>query len=787
VTPWVPRSTVECGAAALALLGLVLWILKDTVFFGGSFYERDLLAVYYPAAEAAVRTISEGSLPLRDPTTGFGQPILGHPDLAILYPPTWVHLFLLPDRAYTFIVFIHFLLGAFGAAVLAFRLSPSPLSAFFAGAFWLVSGPFQSMLTLWHHFEGAAWMPWVLAAFDRLLEMPDRKRTLLLAVTFGLQMLAGSADMCAMTVGLVLLLLICHALQNPPVSAWMPFRASLAALGVALCLGTSTWLTAGEILGSSSRSSLPHEVRTFWSIHPLVLAEFGVPLGLGNLQLSPATRDILFGGREPFVESVFLGPLLLPFFLGGLLTAFVPKKYRLFIGLGVLMATLASLGGHTPVYDFMVAALPPLKVFRYPSKLTVPISLLIAVLAGICASRLDGKPARRAVIAGAFFSMAVHAVLYMRVPDLVSQFISPSAASRAVLQLEKSLLISLASLAVVAIAMLGRHERVLHLAALSGVMATVVLHAGVNPAVASPVLRYRPEHVAAVLTAEPSRLYVYNYVDFPLRSQRHLGKSSPFIGLRPNDLSAAVAYVVGVRGSLTPSVGGAWGIEYAWDIDLRGTFDRTLRDLTVSIGASTSENSPELLRLLQIANVSHVAALHREGFQPLSLKQVIETPLADPLFLFEVPAPLPRAYAVRGIRVLDTQAAARSIFDPAFNPGTEVILDQGAASSPSASFVSRVTMASRRSDRIVLDVTQSDPGAVVLLEGWLPGWHATVDGVRVPIRRANALFLAVETAAGVHRVVFSYRPWTAVAGTAITALTAIFVSIGLARYRERTS
>jgi uncharacterized membrane protein YfhO len=70
---------------------------------------------------------------------------------------------------------------------------------------------------------------------------------------------------------------------------------------------------------------------------------------------------------------------------------------------------------------------------------------------------------------------------------------------------------------------------------------------------------------------------------------------------------------------------------------------------------------------------------------------------------------------------------------------------------------------------------------VVLLEGFLPGWHATIDGVGVPVMRANALFVAAPTSAGEHRVVFTYRPWPAVLGIWLSGLTALALLIALTR------
>jgi uncharacterized membrane protein YfhO len=41
---------------------------------------------------------------------------------------------------------------------------------------------------------------------------------------------------------------------------------------------------------------------------------------------------------------------------------------------------------------------------------------------------------------------------------------------------------------------------------------------------------------------------------------------------------------------------------------------------------------------------------------------------------------------------------------------------------------------------------------------WQPWWFATMDGVDIPIERANVLFRAVAVPAGRHNIVFSFEP-----------------------------
>lgn len=768
--------------AALGLFGITALILKDALFLGGAFYERDLLSIYASSAEAFVRTVTEGALPLRDPTTGFGQPLLGNPDAQILYPPTWLHLVLLPERVYPLFVLFHFLLGATGASALCWRFSRSSVGSFFAGAFWLVSGPFQSFLSVWHHLAGAAWMPWVLTAFDHLLENPDRRRTLVLATAFGLQILAGSADMCAMTLGLALLRFLCEMGEAGRARILVQCKSALVALAIAASLGAGVWMTVAELSRSSLRGSMPEATRTFWSVHPALLSELVLPLRLADRDLNRETREVLYEGREPFVRSLFLGPLVLPLFVGALAGASIPMKYRRFAGVGALGCLLVSLGRYAPVHGFLTTLVPPLAIFRYPSKLMIPFSLLACVLSGAILLRLSDGRARRLARAMAVFLMALHALWFVAAVEILPQVaasIDPMARRLKAAAQESNTLLSIGTLLVFAVVTKWRRPRAMVGAALAAVAATLVTHLGLNPVVARPLLRYRPEHVTVVKTIEPSRLFVEDYVNFKARSRKLLGRDSPFTHEKGDILTDRVRFVAAFRANLVPPVGGAWGIEYAWDTDLRGLYDHALRFLSVL----DLEGSPAFLRRLQIGNVSHVASLHTSFYDRLSLEQTVATPLKEPLFIFKVPDPLPRAYAVSGVRILETPAAVRTILDPRFDPRKEVILDRGTPGAVSQTFRSTVRIAEQRSDRVALDVSLNEPGTVVLVDGYLPGWRATIDGVSTPVRRANAVFVALSAPAGNHRVIFLYRPWTAVLGMSLTGLTALGLLISFARSR----
>ena len=233
--------------AVLALTALVVWLFREALFGGGVFFERDIHLVWHPQVEGFVQGISAGSWPLWDPSPAFGQPLLADPGAQVLYPPTWLNLVLRPWTYYTVFAFTHVLLSGLALYALARAWKVGPGGAALAAGVWVLCGPFLSLVDLWHHFASACWIPAVFLAADRALDRRRRRDALVLGLTLAGQILAGSADMCALTV-LALGGYVLATRPGAPAGRWPLDRTllatgSLAAL-VAVGLTAALWWPA---------------------------------------------------------------------------------------------------------------------------------------------------------------------------------------------------------------------------------------------------------------------------------------------------------------------------------------------------------------------------------------------------------------------------------------------------------------------------------------------------------------------------------------------------------------
>src|SRR3990172_12396565 len=193
--PPAPDLGAAAGLAAFAACFFLRALLGGKMLF-----MRDITVVWYPVVSSFIRSVAAGSWPMWDPYRGFGKPLLADPSAMIAYPFTWLNLFLPLHVYYLWFVLAHLAGSAWGTYALARRWGMSRPGAFTAGAIWVGSGPLLSLADLWHHFAGAAWIPWVFLAAERALARRTVGRALAWGAVLGAQLLAGSADMALLTI-----------------------------------------------------------------------------------------------------------------------------------------------------------------------------------------------------------------------------------------------------------------------------------------------------------------------------------------------------------------------------------------------------------------------------------------------------------------------------------------------------------------------------------------------------------------------------------------------------------
>jgi hypothetical protein len=760
VRGWLPASLLLAVSAVFAPA-----LAGDRVF-----YQRDLVGYFYPHVEVVRRLVAEGGWPSWNPFDAFGSPFYADPNFQLAYPPTWLALLLPAPSYFKLYALAHCWAAGLGASALARRLGASAGAGLVAGVAYCCGGPLLSSLSLFHHFAGAAWMPWVLVALLAALDSGTVAAGVVLGAVAGGQALAGSADLCFMTALAAVVLAADRLLAGraePTAAFGRLAKVVLLSVPYAAALASIQWLPTLDLLSVGSRGQLDPRTNLYWSLHPASLVDLVVPRLLSDLPLTAAARAALFESREPLLASLYVGVPASVLALLGLVAA---RRRAAAPALGLTFFLLAALGRFAPLCPLLLR-LPLFGLFRYPTKYLVPASLFFALLAGLGAEAWlrdwRRRDVRRAVAVALMCLLVASAeLLAARHADSPLGFVggfashegAPAAALRlAGLRLQLSAGWFMLSAGLLLLRARPRFAVPTFWTLLAAFVVDLVLAGrGANLLAPAALLEHRPPALA--LMRGDDRVFSYPY---PVA-----GLTERFVG-GPAGWDKQAAWALGNLDRLRPPSGSGFGVRGSYDGDFSGLGARTLYPLgTILLQYEATPLGPLLLRM---GNVRYVVSLHPGAF---GLPEVGSVPsvYAAPVRVLEVPDPLPPAYVVDGVHAAAEPRSWEAMASPSFDPRREVVVAEGlAARAPTAGFRGQARIVTRRADLVVVEADLSGPGVLVLVEAWNRGWSVRVDGAPARLLRANSMFRGVSLPGGKHAAVFEYRvPWLRT-GAALTS------------------
>ena len=679
----------------------------------------DLVSFLWPQYHFAAETIKSGSLPLWNPHLYSGAPFLADNQSGVLYPINLLAFLIFPSVTYQLmegLVILHLWLA--GACMYAaLRLWPtSTRSLTGRGAALLGAITFMFNDVMITHIgnlnliAAAAWLPLILALLARGLARGSVRTTMLSGVVFAVALLAGHAQMTAITaVGLV----VVGVWQFGRAGSWRERgrMIGLAALALIVAFGLSAaqLLPSLEMTRYSLRAGLSYDEATAYSLPPIALASTFSPLLFGR-----GAGD--FSGTWPRVETSFVG--MIPLLLAGL--AFTRKRSNLawsFAALG-LIGLLIALGKYTPIYS-LIYALPVLNGLRVPARFILLTNFSLAALAAIGFERLQSVtpvPAR---------SKPVLLVGGVGALSLLLAFWAAGAAAR-----QNNLI-----------------------AALTVFLITVLAFT-----LATSIFR-RPSMVIALAALEL----------IALGSTVEIDRNDPTLGYQRQ----AVIDFLRADGNVfrIENASRAWqpdaALMHGFD-DLGGIFNPLgLANYETYRGGMGNRGSA----LYNFLGAKYVLADKDDPPGEASFVPVFN---ADPqIDVYLNTRALPRAVLIDEAQIVRSgEDAWAAIHAPEFDPSRAVVIESADdfAVGP-AGGNKTLAFGAVLNNRVELAVTTSAPTLLVMSDVFYPGWSAWIDDQPTAIYPANFAFRAVRVPAGSHRVVFEFEPATWRVGLAITLLT----------------
>ena len=718
------------------VLAVMIFIPFWNVLLGfETFGLRDFGVYSLPTAYFQRECFWRGELPLRNPFNCCGIPFLAQFNTLALYPPSLIYLVMPLTWAMPLFCLLHLFLGGLGMYFLASRWTGSRAGGALAGVAFAFNGVTLNVLMWPSHIATLAWMPWVILLVEEAWRTGGRK-IILAALAAGLQVLSGGPETILFT-WLILLAIVVVECCREPARSWTTARRFAAAGFLALGLAAAQLLPFVDFALHCSRKS--NFAGSEWSMPPWGWGNFLVPLfQTSRWQQIAVQRD------QYWTSSYYAG-------IGVLFLAAVAlwrrRHWRVWLLGGFLLASLVlALGNNGFVFGPLKRLLPFLGLFRYPVKFVILTLATMPLLAAYAVAYFEDAPAdgRRRwsaeILLGGLLLVLIGIILWVARFWPVENTSWPATAANA---LWRTAFLALTEVAVVFFRRRPQARTwsvVLLLAVCWGDLTTHMpwQNPTLDPAMYQPGFGRAPAQLTPLPDTAHSRLMMSPF------SARQL-YYKPASDLKTNYVLDRIVFLAdcNLLDDL-PKVDGFFSLA------LRET-DRVLWLLDPGTGQ-------QLDRLEDVLSVSHTIApgkvfdwVPRTNYIPI-VSAGQEPLFADDQAAFDALANIQIDFRQRTFLPLEAKAVVKACRQP----GARIL----------ATDFSHPTRES-------IEMTTPGPALVVLSQAYYHNWTASVDGVAVPLWRANYAFQAIEVPPGRHNILLAYKDRALLLGGILSSLSAL--------------
>lgn len=768
---WRNISSALLPLVVLSLL--ILWFCQDLILREQVPFFRDLGPYFYPLRFALYENFRSGEMPLWNRHMAMGFPFLAAFQSGVFYPP---HLFLLIPSFFPAlrVIFIcHFLIAGIGAYYLCRNWKFPPYLSIVGGLLFALGGTLVSLTNLLNHFQTAVWLPWVILSWEKLLRSSSWKNFLLFTLFTAIQCLAGSPELFAMS--LIVVLLDGIRVKAPTMSYRKLGCIFLAANLLVLALVMVQVLPTAELFLESRRQRpILSQEALHWSLKPVNL----INLFFLDKEIDRGTSKgmrLFFGREAPLFVSYYLGALSVFGITLWLYFSSLREKITLLSLIGGSL--IIALGSHTPIYPFLFHHIPFLGAFRFPEKFFffTYVLLLFMALKGLDdllsygESSLKGPLGTLAAVSVAiiglytFFRFNLDLLARLIAAQKGNPLSSPAAAelvAGVMANLDRQLFLFLGFLLLIVLAKTKKIRLpVFGVLIVSAVFVDLAwAHKGFLFSL-HPGFIYEKHPILREQKTDLSR-----FVFFP--SSRDLHPSSVTVQGKPTlEESIKLSFK-----NLLPNAGLFYGVDYFQEIDALGR-----QPYTDFLFFANQLEFTAQVKLLRTFNVKYLVA-----FQSLPEKGTRLTARFPDAFswLYEIEGTVPRAYVVNQTVVeRNSKQVLQLLSGAGFDPAREVVLDSEIPMTQASHLKATATILRYENGRVTIATSANNEGILILADSYYPGWKAFVDGREEVIRRANLFFRAVPLPAGDHTVEFRYEPKSFTVGLAITVATLVALMI----------
>jgi hypothetical protein len=725
---------------------------------------------FYPWRVYVSRALRQGFLPFWNPYVYCGTPLMAEDQPAVLYPLNILSYALPPPDAVLFTAVARLFIAGLATYWFVRTLGGDQFGAVVSA----VTLTFSGFMIVWlghPHTNVAAWLPALFLTVEWLHRRPSLRHIALVAVVVGAQLTGGHAETALYTLSAGSLYCLFRMVTTwwssrglkPAVIRLLAFAAA-AVLGMALAsihlLPFLEWLQhSAELQWRAGLGGL--RATRLGPKHWLAgLLPMLLPNVFNNPTWSGEYRSF-FPGWNYVEQTLYVGVIGLSLAVGVIVARRRDKQVWFLAALG-LVALGAAL--RLPVFDW-VNHLPLFNIAAY-GRFRLVYTFCVSVLAGLGAQEVVNRANKDGLLRAVIWLLAglvlIGIVVLLTAPRMLAEMQATTLMPE-VRQLPQAVLSRAFSASNVG-------------------MYWPLLIASVGVLMLALYLR-------GILSRKfmPAILLLLVVVDlFALGMGYHTTIREGFIfpevpALQLIKADSDIFRVMGTNIDLMPNTSIVHGLYDVRGLDFPG---RRYRELCLAIGGQdwlgygilfTERLQPRLLGLLNVKYLLSSSRLGPERLRDLRLLDVDKD-----ISIYENLSCLPRAFVVHRVRVSkDSQSVLRTLQDPEFDLGSEIILEKAPPPDFAAGAAEGHVELPRSQDggtgqgdssRATVEITRYEAnyvrisantladGFLFLSDSYYPGWKAYVDGVESEIYQADYAFRAVYLTTGRHTVEFSYEP-----------------------------
>lgn len=746
-------------------LALALVACFPQVMFGTeSFYARDYGALAYPNIHFQRECFSQGELPMWNPYSNCGQPFLAQWGTMSLYPLSLIYLLLPLPWSLGFFCLAHVWLGGFGMYLLARHWTGTNAGGAVAGTAYVFGGVMLASFAWPNYLVTLGWMPIVVLLAERAWREGGRWLVgAALAAT--MQMLPGAPEVTLFTWLIVGVLMVCDAVRSPGTSFTFVRR-----------VGTVVLLTAGlmaaQLIPFFELLKLSHREAGFaagkWQLPLWGWANFIVPLY--NAFEIPSGQ--YFQYDQAFLSSVYLGGAAVVLALLAVFRWPDVRVWALF-ALAALSVVLAF-GEQTPVFAAVRGVVPVVGIARYPVKFLFVLAFVVPLLAGcgmaaLVKSRLRfglGSITVLILAAMVLIGWAAHGQKFADYSAWPENFRSNASFSWTKTAPGSVLPDGILNTSMRGVLLVG--ALALLAASIRAKMAAGALILAALALVAVDGRFHTPRQNPTL----PSALFKGSHWPEALTKPK-LGDARVFISPQGEEFLTFVSSTNAQR---------------VWEFKRRAEWSSlNLLDRVPKVNGSTTLQTREQ-RLVEQRIYSMTNRLPAGLLDFLGAAWITSSNAASEWS--PRPAPMPLVSAGQQPAFADDNAALDAMTRGDFSPRQMVWIPTNLRSGVTATNAVGATVANliAKPHVIEADINTPGPTLAVIAQSYHPAWRATVNGVDVPLLRANVAFQAVAVPAGQNRLQLVYSDFNFRAGASISAATllaCVVLWLRFGRLRER--